>query len=59
MPDFVTPLEKQRKVYIKPQVEIVELQPKQTVLGGCLTASLDNGNDGLGCGTPYNPKCID
>jgi hypothetical protein len=28
-----------RRTYVKPQVEMVNLQPKQTVLGGCLISS--------------------
>ena len=64
MPDFATAQVKQRKVYVKPQVEIVDLMPKQTVLGGCLTASnlaagyVGNGADS-GCGQPVDPKCVD
>lgn len=37
-----------RKLYLKPQVEIVQLLPKQTVLGGCLSSSLSGPAD-TGC----------
>ena len=62
MPDSMDVQVKQRKVYIKPEVEIIDLMPKQTVLGGCLTASnVDAGWTGLansGCGQPLDIQCM-
>jgi hypothetical protein len=62
MPDSIDIQVKQRKVYIRPEVEIVDLMPKQTVLGGCLTASnVDagwTGNSDFGCGQPLEVQCM-
>jgi hypothetical protein len=64
MPDIITAQVKQRKAYVKPEVEVVDLMPKQTVLGGCLTASnsaagyIGNGADS-GCGSIIDSKCVD
>ena len=62
MPDSITAPVKQRKVYVQPQVEVIDLLPKQTVLGGCLTASTVGGiyvgATDPGCGTSsLDPKC--
>jgi hypothetical protein len=38
---------KQRKPYVKPQLGIVSLVPKQTVLGGCFSVSITVGSDPL------------
>ena len=66
MVDLVTAQVKQRKVYIKPEVEIVDLMPKQTVLGACLTTSnLAAGYPGNltppgpGCGDLSGSHCVD
>jgi len=46
-----------RKSYLKPQVEIVPLLPKQTVLGiGCFTLSDQSGENAAGCG-PFFENC--
>jgi len=40
-----------RKAYQKPQIEVVPLLPKQTVLGvGCFTTSDQSGEQNYGCG---------
>ena len=61
MPDSIAAPINQRKVYVQPQVEIIDLLPKQTVLGGCLTSSLVEsgfeGNSNPGCGSLIDEKC--
>ncbi len=48
-----------RRAYVKPRVEIVQLMPKQTVLGGCLSSSLGSGPRGNGCeGRLPGTKCV-
>lgn len=42
---------KQRKPYIKPQLGIVNLAPKQTVLGGCYSISDPTPRGGSSCAT--------
>ena len=41
-----------REPYVKPIIEVVELMPKETVLGGCLSAS--NGSVASGCNILLN-----
>ncbi len=61
MTDSINIQPMQRKAYVKPEVEVVDLMPKQTVLGGCLTSSnIASGYEGStdpGCGTLVDPKC--
>ncbi len=48
-----------RRAYVKPRVEIVQLMPKQTVLGGCISASLGPGAQGSHCeGELPGTKCV-
>lgn len=37
-----SPTQKDRRPYQPPRIELVSLRPKETVLGGCQSASLSN-----------------
>ena len=40
---------RKRKAYVKPQLAIVSLEPKQTVLGNCHSVSLTAPHDSTSC----------
>ncbi len=50
---------KQRRKWIEPKIETVNLVPKETVMGGCFSQSVHNAKDDAdnGCGVPF-PQCL-
>ena len=48
-----------RKPYVRPSIEVVNLLPKETVLGSCLTLSNNIGNTSANGCNGFPTACLD